>query len=114
MPAARLSVARFVLAAVVSAALVLGAPFIGQLRSALRSAFPGHYVTIVLAAIGLAVAVGLVAALARIRERRALRYAALLGALGIAAGYATWSATGNPEVDAVQRFHFVEYGVVTG
>jgi VanZ family protein len=113
MPGPRLSAARFVLAAAVSLALVLGAPFIGQLRSSLRSAFPGYYVTIVLAAIGLAVAAGLIAALARIRERRGARYGALAAALGIAAAYAMWSATGNPEVDAVQRFHFVEYGLVT-
>lgn len=109
----RLTSARFLLAGAVSAALVLGAPFIGQLRSSLRSAFPGHYVAIVLAAIGLAVAAALIAALARIRERRALRYGALAAAAAIAVAYARWSATGNAEVDAVQRFHFVEYGVVT-
>jgi hypothetical protein len=113
MSGPRLTVARFVLAGLVSAALVLGAPFFGLLRSQLRAAFPGYYVTIVLAAIALAVGAGLVAALARIRDNRAARYGALAAALALAAGYAAWSATGNREVDAVQRFHFVEYGVVT-
>ena len=52
-------------------------------------------------------------ALARIRERRAIRYAAIAGALICAAWYSVATATGLPEVDVVQRFHFVEYGLIT-
>ena len=104
---------RFLLASIVSAALVLSAPFIGLARSTLRSAFPGQFVVIVGGAIALAIGVALVAVFLRIRERRASRYAAVIAALAIGVLYSVATRTGNPEVDAVQQFHFVEYGLVT-
>jgi hypothetical protein len=105
--------ARFILACTFAVALVLSAPFIGQIRSALRTAFPGHFVRIVAGAVGAAVAAAIVVALVRIRDRRARRYAALAAALAIGVGYAMLTRTGRPEVDAVERFHFIEYGLVT-
>jgi hypothetical protein len=36
-----------IVAIVVSAAVVLSAPFVGQIRAALRAAFPGRFVAIV-------------------------------------------------------------------
>jgi hypothetical protein len=104
---------RFVLAAVVAAAFVLGAPFIAVLRSQLRAAFPGQYVRLLGAVVALAIGGAVVAALARIRERRQLRYGAIAAALAMGVGYAVRFRTGNPAVDAVERFHFVEYGLVT-
>ena len=41
------------------------------------------------------------------------RYGALAAALGCAVWFSLREATGNPDVDVVQRFHFVEYGVIT-
>jgi len=94
--------------------LVLGAPFIGQLRGAVRDAIGGSRFVTVMAAIVLGAAgVAIVFALTRIRERWRERYAALLAALAIAVSYAIASSTGNAEVDAVERFHFIEYGVIT-
>ena len=108
----RLRVLPFVLAVLVSIALVLSAPFIGYVRSWMRSQFPGQFVRIVggaSAAIGVAF---LGAALARIRSRRGARYGALVIAIVCAVWYSLAAATGVAEVDVVQRFHFVEYGLI--
>jgi hypothetical protein len=108
----RVSASRFVVAVAGSVALVLSAPFIGYVRAWIRLSFPGQFVRIVG---GLIVVVGLAAigiALARIRQRRAIRYLAIAGALICAAGYSAATTTGIPEVDVVQRFHFIEYGLI--
>ena len=104
---------RFILAIVVSTALVLSAPFIGFVRSWIRATFPGQFVRIVGAAIAVLAAAAIVAAILRIRHNRLLRYSALIAALGGAIWFSVVEATGNPDVDVVQRFHFVEYGVIT-
>ena len=109
----RLRPSRFLLAAIVSAALILWAPFIGRIRSAIRSAFPGQFVTIVGAVVAVLVLGAVVAALVRIRERRAVRYSLIAIALVFGTWYAVSLGTGNAEVDVVERFHFVEYGLVT-
>lgn len=109
----RLRASRFVLAIVVAVVLVLSAPFIGYLRSWIRTRFPGQFAAIVgglVAATGIA-AIG--AAVVRIREHRAIRYAAIAAALGCAVWYSLTRTTGNPEADVVTRFHFIEYGLIT-
>jgi hypothetical protein len=103
---------RLGLAVAVGAALVLGAPFIGGLRAAVREAFPGQYVLIVAGGIALAIGGALALAVARIRERRAIRYGALGLAVALGVAYALAFSSGDAEQDAVERFHFVEYGVV--
>lgn len=110
---ARLRAGPFAMAIVVSAALVLSAPFVGRIRGQIRAAFPGQFVTIVGGAIAIAVAAALLFALARIRDRRGLRYALIAVAVVLGGGYAYAIRTGNPEVDAVELFHFVSYGLVT-
>jgi hypothetical protein len=103
----------FVLANAIAAALVLSAPFIGYIRSWIRVQFPGQFVRIVGGIIALLAAAAVGSALVRIRERRAIRYAAIAVALACAVWYSLAEATGNPDVDVVQRFHFVEYGLIT-
>jgi VanZ family protein len=103
----------FVVAVVVSAVLVLSAPFVGRIRGQIRAAFPGQFVMIVGGTIAVAILAALAVALARIRDRRALRYALLVLSLALGAAYAYAIRTGNPEVDAVEHFHFVSYGLVT-
>ena len=100
-------------ATAVSAALVLAAPFIGQLRTSLRQSLGPSFATVVGFLVATGVGLPLVYAAARITDRRWARYGALTAALGIGVGYAIVARTGNPEVDAVERFHFVEYGVIT-
>jgi len=104
---------RFVPALIVSAALILAGPVIGQLRAALQSAFPDQYRAILVTAVGACVALGVVIAVVQIRERRLLRYGLLATALAVGVGYAVVSRTGDAAVDAVERFHFVEYGLIT-
>ena len=112
-PVAGVHAPRLVLAILASAALVISAPFVGQARSAIRNAFPGAFGTIVNSAVAGVVAALCLLVLWRIRERRALRLGALATALTLAAGYIWVFSTGIRDVDAVERFHFVEYGVVT-
>jgi hypothetical protein len=109
----RLRPARFVLAALVAAVFVLSAPVAGQLRSQLRSSFPKQFVLIVGSAIAVLVAAAIVVALARIRARRGARYGAMALSLAGAVVFARWHATGRSEVDVVELFHFVEYGIIT-
>jgi hypothetical protein len=112
-PQPRLRAARFILGIVIAAALVLSAPFIGFVRSWIRATFPGQFVRIIGGTIAALGAAAIIAAIRRIREHRLLRYGALIGALGCAAWFSVLEATGNADVDVVQRFHFVEYGVIT-
>ena len=100
------------IAVLVSAAVVLSAPFLGQFRAYLRSAFPGHFVTIVGACVALAMAAAFALALARIRHARAMRYGVIAGAVVAAVAYIAFTRTGVPEVDVVERVHFIEYGAI--
>ena len=97
----------------VSAALILGAPFIGQLRSAIRTAAGPSFVALLSAVVGIAAVAAIGFALRQIQDRRSQRYRALAAAVAIAIGYSWFAATGNAEVDAVERFHFIEYGLIT-
>jgi hypothetical protein len=96
-----------------SAAVVLSAPFMGQVRAMLRSAFPGHFAAVVAGGVGAAVVAAVAAALVRVRDRRAARYGAILGAVGVGAAYSLATASGTPDVDAVERVHFLEYGLIS-
>jgi hypothetical protein len=99
-------------AIVVSALLVLGAPLVGELTSWLRDVARGHYRDVLVAAVVSATALAVGMALVVIKDRRAFRYACLAAAAAIAAGYAWTARTGVPDVDAAERFHFIEYGLV--
>jgi hypothetical protein len=103
----------FAVAVLVSAAVVLGSPFIGQLQRFLRQSLSTrNYVLLfgvgVLGTVGLAILIAFV----RIRERRAQRFALLLIALVFGGAYMWWTGTPYPEVNAVERVHFVEYGLI--
>lgn len=104
---------RLLLAIAASAAIVLATPFVGQLRSAIVQAFPGQFALIIASAIAIAIGLALLVVVRRIRDRHRLRYGALVMALAIGVLYSMASRTGNANVDAVERFHFVEYGLIT-
>jgi VanZ family protein len=93
--------------------VVLGSPLIGDLRNALLRAFPRHYVAIVSTGVVLGGVILLAACLRAMRDDRPRR----MGILGLAVLLAAVSfaslRSGNPNVDAVEAFHFVEYGVLT-
>ena len=105
---------RLVVALAAGAAIVLTAPFVGQIRGAVQAALPeGAYRAIVAVAVGGAVLAGVGYALARIEEDRWRRYGRLVLAIVVAAAYAWSSSSGNLSVDLVEQFHFVEYGLLT-
>ena len=104
---------RLVLAVVASLLVTVGAPYTGQIRGAIQDALPGHYRLIIGGIVVAAVVVAIVSALLRIRERRTMRYGLLALAVGGGALYAWATATGNANVDVVERFHLVEYGALT-
>jgi hypothetical protein len=92
-----------------SAAVILSSPFVGELRSAVLAAFPAQFRLIVGGAIATAVVAAAVVAIVRGAGWRVVGLAVALigGAL-----YAQLVSTGNPNVDAVEHVHFVEYGLV--
>ena len=96
-----------------AAAVVAAAPFVGQVRGAIQAALPGSYRALIEVTVAVALVVAVAAALRRIRTQRTARYGALAAALVVGTLYAAVTATGNPAVDAVERFHFVEYGLLT-
>jgi len=102
-----------VVAIAAASGLVLSGPYIGLLRSSLKRAIPGRFGLIVNVVIALAIGAAIVVALRGIRERRAVRYAALAGALALGATYAHFFIHGSADTITVERFHFVEYGIIT-
>ena len=95
-----------------SIALILAAPAIGSARSALRAAFPGTFSRLIEGGLAVAALAAIGVALARIRTHRALRYGALAAALAIAWAYSAATGSADPAIRAVERVHFVEFGVI--
>ena len=101
------------LAVFISLALVLAAPFIGEGRRWIANNLPGQYLWIVngvVAAAGLAV---VIAAFARIRERRAVRFGLIALAATITVVFSRMTGNSAPAAAAVEHFHFVQYGFIT-
>ena len=93
--------------------MVLGSPVIGDLRSALLRTFPRYYVAIISAGVVLGAVIVLAACLRAITGDRPRRVGLLVLAVAIAGGSFALLRSGNANVDAVEAFHFVEYGVLT-
>jgi hypothetical protein len=106
---------RAAVAVLVSALVVGSSPTVGQIRGALEAALPGYYRAILVGGMTGGAALLVAAALRHIWRQpgsRGIRYATVGGAIGTAIAYAQATATGNPRVDAVERFHFLEYGLI--
>ena len=104
-----------------SVLLVLGAPYVGDLRAALQSSFPEHYRSIIAGSVAIGVGGAVVWTVLLLRRRGASadqerdawwRYASMASALVIAGLYGRAVRTGNTDVDLVEAFHFVEYGLI--
>lgn len=104
---------RFAAAVVAAAALILSAPFISIIRNWIRDTFPGQFVLILGSIVGGSIAIAVVAAIVRIRDRRPFRYASVGAALAIGATYSLLTSSPDRNVAMVERFHFVEYGMLT-
>jgi hypothetical protein len=112
-PSTSVRAGRLVLALLASLVITLGAPYTGQIRGAIQDALPGQYRLIIGGIVIAVVACAVLIALLRITERRLFRYGLLTLAVGGGATYAVLTATGNTNVDVVERFHLVEYGALT-
>ena len=107
-----MSVQRTVVACAAAAAVVLGAPLVGDLRNALLLAAPRYYVLVISGGVLAGAVAVLVACLRAIREDRARRIGILASSVGLALVSFAALRSGNANVDAVEAFHFVEYGVL--
>jgi VanZ family protein len=105
--------AALALAVAAAAALILSAAFISQVRNYIRATFPGHFVLIISGTVVVCIVAALVAAIVKIRTNRALRYGALAAAVVIAVAYTTATSSADPQIAWVERFHFVQYGLIT-
>ena len=105
--------ARTAIACAAAAAVVLGSPVIGDIRSALLRTFPRYYVAIISAGVGLGAVIVLAACLRAITDDRPRRIGLLVLAVALAGASFALLRSGNANVDAVEAFHFVEYGVLT-
>lgn len=99
-------------AIVAAVVIVASSPFVGALQQALRAAFPDQFRFLVYGALALAAGGILTAAAVPLRHARPWRWAALATGVIGALFYAQLVASGNPDVDAVERIHFVEYGAL--
>jgi hypothetical protein len=92
--------------------LVASAPVVGQITAWLRDVAKGQYANVLAAFVAMPAGLVILAAVTKIKERRGARYASLMSAVVIATGYATLSRSGVADVDAAERFHFIEYGLI--
>ena len=103
---------RYLLLVGVSLLFVAWSPFIGQIRDVIKRALGEAFSPVVGVLLGVTVLAAGVWGARHVRERRARRFGLMGLALLLFVGYAAVMRTGVPDVDAVERIHFVEYGLV--
>lgn len=106
--------------------IVFGSPYAGEIRSQIQSAAPEYYQSIVVAIVAASVVIAVIWAAVQLRRFQRdptaaetsgrlpirVRYGLIAAAIAISGGYARTVRTGDPQVDMVEAFHFVEYGLV--
>lgn len=106
--------------------IVFGSPYAGEIRSQIQSAAPEYYQSIVAGIVAASVVIAVIWAAVQLRRFQRdstaaessgrlpirVRYGLIAAAIAIGGGYARTMRTGNPQVDMVEAFHFVEYGLV--
>jgi hypothetical protein len=90
-----------------AAAIILSAPYAQELFTAIGAAWPGQFRIIANGATAVPAGIALLYGVARIRHRYLARYALLVLAVIIGAGYVFIA---SPLI--TEKFHFVEYGVL--
>jgi hypothetical protein len=104
---------RLALACAFSALIVLASPFMGQLQSLLRSSVSTRAYVLLLGGVVIgSIAAAVAAAFIRITGHRGRRVAAMVVAIGLGLAYTTNMSTGDATIDAVERVHFIEYGLI--
>jgi hypothetical protein len=105
---------RWLAAAILTSAGVVGlSPMVGAIAALLRVVAKGQYVTLLGAIVAASALAMVLYALFNVRERRLVRYGSVAAGLGLALGYGFLTRSGIPDADAAERFHFVEYGLIT-
>lgn len=106
--------------------IVFGSPYVGQVRGELQSTFPEHYLWIISGIVAVSAVIAVVSALVQLRRSQRgssrtreagglpirIRYALIAAAIVTGTVYARTVRTGDPQVEVVEAFHFVEYGFV--
>ena len=104
---------RLIVAGAFSALIVLASPFMGQLQSLLRSSVSTRAYVLLLGGVVVgSIAAAVAAAFIRIKGNRGKRVAAMAAAIGLGLVYITIMSTGDSTIDAVERVHFIEYGMI--
>ena len=103
---------RFLPAAALAAVTVATAPFMGLVRDWLFDLAGASAVKLLAGALGLIAVAVLVTAIARIRENRPPRYAALVGVAGLLILQTVALGTGSAKVDVVEKIHILQYGAL--
>ena len=96
----------------VSLLFIAWSPFIGQIRDVIKRALGEAFAPVIGVLLGVTVLAAVVWGARHVREQRARRFGLMGLALLLFVSYAAVMRTGVPDVDAVERIHFVEYGLV--
>ncbi len=115
-PPSPLPAASFLPPLALSLIIVATSPFMGQVRDVLLRSLGARFALVLAVGLGAAVAVAVIGAALRIREprpgRRWLRLGGLALALVLLGIQVFGFGTGNPVVDAAERIHLLEYGLL--
>ena len=103
---------RYLLPVSVSLFFIAWSPFIGPLRDVIKRALGDAFTPVIGLGVGLTVLAAVGWGARHVRERRLQRVGVMSLAVLLFVGYAAVMRTGVPDVDAVERIHFVEYGLV--
>jgi hypothetical protein len=98
---------RFLIAVTASVAVILSAPFLQQLFSAVSTNWGPQSRMLGIGATAVPIGIALVAAITRIRDRKNSRYLMLAGSVLLGVAYVMFEALSFTEC-----FHFVEYGLL--
>ena len=99
-------------AIIMSAAVVLLAPMVGQITALLRDVARDHYALTLVSIVAVSALATIGGAAYVIRERRAERYVWIAAAVTVAVSYGFATRTGIADADAAERFHFIQYGLI--
>jgi hypothetical protein len=106
------AIGRFVPPLAVSVLVLLWAPFVADVRDALRGLLAAQFALVVGGLVVGVVLAALGVALARIRTARRSRTTALAASLALFGVWIWAFRTGRGEVDAVELVHFLQYGLI--
>ncbi len=85
----------------------------GRLQSLLRSSVSTRVYVLLLSGVVIgSIAAAVATAFIRIKGNRGKRVAAMAAAIGLGLAYTAVMSTGDGTIDAVERVHFVEYGLI--